>query len=593
MTRFLSRALFAVLVAATFAAFFVAQRVKRAQPVIEKVTFTKYLSPNGDGIRDRGRLAFRLKKTDRVDVAIVNRDGDLSRRLATDRRLCGPCTHRFGWDGRDDIGAKAPDGPYFLRVTLREQGRTISSPRKLHVDTTPPRPVVVSVSPRAFSPDGDGRAETARVRFEGPSGQGTRGRSPRFIVYKTGPQRATKVASFSGTRGSQVGRWNGRVAAGRPARPGNYLVAVQVRDAAGNLGTGPSSLPPTRRRTRGHPGVRVRYISASSPNAGLPAGTRAALRVDTDRPVYRWGLHRAGAAFVGRRRTSRARVLRFRVPRRPGVYVLTLSAGRNRFQLPLAVRSRGSGRVLAVLPTIAWIAGNPFDSNQDGWPDTLGLADSIRIRRPLGRHLPPASFADSVEPLARLLREEGFRYDLTTDLAMARGVGPSLAGHPGVLFLGPEPFVTDELAVRLRQYVADGGRVAWLHPDSFHRGVRLGRGRLSSPSARHSADVFGEATESRRVPLSPLAVLSDRIGFFLGTGGRIGQFSRIETSEQLPDSASLLAGAGLETERPALVVYRLGRGIVARMGAEGFPGQSLGSPSIKPVMLRLWKLLAP
>jgi hypothetical protein len=593
VTRILSRALFCVLVAASFAAFFVAQRVKRAQPVVEKVRFTRYLSPNGDGIRERARLSFRLKKTDRVDVAIVNRGGDLVRGLVTNGAFCGPCTHRFRWNGRDDAGKRVPDGGYLLRVTLREQARTITSPRKVHVDTTPPSPVVTSVAPTAFSPDGDGFRDVARVRFEGPAGEAPGARPPRFIVYRTGGRAAQRVAGFSGRRGSLVGRWDGRTASGKGATAGNYLVAVQVRDAAGNLGSGPRRLPPRRGETKGRPGVRVRYIAAATPQAPLRAGARASLRVFTDRRVYRWGLARAGNDLTARRRVGRGRLLRLRAPRRSGAYVLTLAAGSNRFRMTVAVRPAGRPRVLVVLPTIAWVAANPFDANQDGWGDTLTAAGSVGIGRPLVGHLLPPSYSTEVEPLLRMLDREGLRYDLTTDLALSRDSGPSLAGHSGVLFAGPEPYVTDDLAVRLLQYVRGGGRAALLATDSFHRSVRLDRGRLTRVGARRSTDLFGEATRMRTVPLGSLAVLSDRIGFFAGTGGRIGQFTRVETSEELPEPARLLAGAGLETERPALVVYRLGRGVVARMGADGLALQAAaGVRSVAPLTLRLWKLLA-
>jgi hypothetical protein len=337
----------------------------------------------------------------------------------------------------------------------------------------------------------------------------------------------------------------------------------------------------------------VRYIAAANPQAPLLAGSRASLSVFTDRPDYRWLLRRAGTGFSGSRHAGHGRTLRLRAPRRPGVYVLTLSAGRNRFRMPLAVRSATRPRVLAVLPTVDWLAANPFDANQDGWADTLATAGSVGIGRPAAGALPAPTYTTSVEPLLRILDGRGFRYDVTTDLALSRGSGPALAGHSGVLFLGPEPYVADDLAVRLREYVQDGGRVATVVPDGFHREVRLDRGRLTKVGGRRSADSFGEATRLRTTPLGSLAVFSDRIGFFAGTGGRIGQFTRIETSEQLPGEARLLAGAGLETERPALVVYRLGRGVVARMGADGFVLQAAaGLRSVAPMTVRLWTLLS-
>ena len=60
----LARITFVVLVGATFSAFFVAQRLKSAPPVIELRGLARYFSPNGDGVRDRNDFSVRLKVSD-------------------------------------------------------------------------------------------------------------------------------------------------------------------------------------------------------------------------------------------------------------------------------------------------------------------------------------------------------------------------------------------------------------------------------------------------------------------------------------------------------------------------------------------------
>ena len=77
--------MFAALVVATVGAFFVTTRLKRSTPVIEQLTFRRSFSPNGDGRFDAALFAFRLRRTDEVTVAIVNRDGDEVRTLADGR----------------------------------------------------------------------------------------------------------------------------------------------------------------------------------------------------------------------------------------------------------------------------------------------------------------------------------------------------------------------------------------------------------------------------------------------------------------------------------------------------------------------------
>jgi hypothetical protein len=77
----LARVVFALLVAATFGAFFVAQRLKGAESVAEITRMTRFFSPNGDGRRDVNRITFTVKEADRVTVTIVDRDGERVRRL--------------------------------------------------------------------------------------------------------------------------------------------------------------------------------------------------------------------------------------------------------------------------------------------------------------------------------------------------------------------------------------------------------------------------------------------------------------------------------------------------------------------------------
>ena len=62
---------------ATVGAFFVTQRLKRAAPVIRHVVLPLYISPNGDGRKDRAIIKFKLPKADdRVTVSITDANGD-------------------------------------------------------------------------------------------------------------------------------------------------------------------------------------------------------------------------------------------------------------------------------------------------------------------------------------------------------------------------------------------------------------------------------------------------------------------------------------------------------------------------------------
>jgi len=121
----LAAVVFALLVAATFGAFFVSQRLKNAESVAEYTKLVRVFSPNGDGHRDVERLTFKVTEADRVTATVINRDGERVRRLATDIGVRPERPVTVVWDGRTDGGVRAPDGRYRLQLGLRRSGRTV------------------------------------------------------------------------------------------------------------------------------------------------------------------------------------------------------------------------------------------------------------------------------------------------------------------------------------------------------------------------------------------------------------------------------------------------------------------------------------
>ena len=93
----LTAGVFAVLVIATFGAFFVAQRLKNAPPVLSRLTVFPFFSPNRDGRFDVARVSFKVKKTDDVSVAVLNASGDEVRELMGSRRVASSGTGRWPW----------------------------------------------------------------------------------------------------------------------------------------------------------------------------------------------------------------------------------------------------------------------------------------------------------------------------------------------------------------------------------------------------------------------------------------------------------------------------------------------------------------
>jgi hypothetical protein len=101
---------FATLVAATFAAFFVAQRLKAAPAVVGEFKRTPFFSPNSDGRFDGATVRFELREQDRVTLTVVSAQGDAVRELIGGRAYLPYREIRARWDGRNDDGARVSDG---------------------------------------------------------------------------------------------------------------------------------------------------------------------------------------------------------------------------------------------------------------------------------------------------------------------------------------------------------------------------------------------------------------------------------------------------------------------------------------------------
>jgi hypothetical protein len=278
---------------------------------------------------------------------------------------------------------------------------------------------------------------------------------------------------------------------------------------------------------------------------------------------------------------------------RTGVDVLTIAAGGRPVRIPMPVRGAVSeGSVLVVVPSLGWQGANPLDDDADGFPDTLYDSRSIRLGRPFANGTPPSGFGSQVGPLLRFLDRDGVRYELTTDLALARDRGPRLAGHPGVALAGDEPWLTPGLAAELRGYVQAGGRVASFGADSLRRRVSVSPLALSGPTPAAHVNALGEATALAAGPSASLAASDDALALFAGTDGVVGQFTSFDQSLQLPARAAALTAAGREPGRASLVAYRLGRGLVIRMGTPQWSRALASDQEVATVTRKVWALLS-
>jgi hypothetical protein len=130
----LAAVVFLALVAATFGAFFAAQRLKGATPVVELRGAKRAFSPNGDGRKDVLTTSFVLAQPATVNVS-VEQAGHVVTDVVDGRFGAGP--QKVTWDGTVGTG-RARDGTYAVVVNVTTEAGTVAHPALFRVDTRPP-----------------------------------------------------------------------------------------------------------------------------------------------------------------------------------------------------------------------------------------------------------------------------------------------------------------------------------------------------------------------------------------------------------------------------------------------------------------------
>ena len=593
----LVRAVFALLLVATVAALFIAQSLKTEIPLVLRFGANpRDISPNSDRVRDVSRVGFDLSEAAEVSFSIIDSEGTEVRRLVNDRQLAGSRKYRFLWNGRDDDGDTVPDGTYRLRVVRRKEGRVVDSIKEVRVDTRPPKVAIASVEPNVIVPGGP---REVRIRYRGPLNK-----APEFRVFRTDDDVRGPARLFRSDE-SRVGVWDGTVRGGALAPEGSYSFNVKVRDLAGNKTEAPAPAP-DEQDAPPRTGVAVRSLTLQGPLGVVPAGSLAVLRVGPRARRFAFTLLRLGSRRAIRRERARGDRLRVRIPRdaRTGVYLVRVRvAGGGRAVWPLAVAglpprgTRRRPRPVVVLPAVTWQGTNEFDSDLDGFADTLDEVNAVSAERPFARGDLPLRFRSEVAPLLRFLDRERLPYDLTTDLSLARREGPAIGNAPGVAIAGTSTWLPRRVRDRLLAEVKERGlAVASFGRESLRRTVALDGDVLRNPSPPRPDDLFGERTSVfDSEPPAPLREEGDRLGLFGGVDSLFGEFSLFERSDRLPPDAELLTSAGREEGEPAFVGYRLGKGTVVRPGTPQWARQLEESDlgvEVPNVTERIWALLS-
>ena len=294
------------LLAATAAAFALTQGLKLQKSPIFGTRVQPVFSPVCNCDKETARIAFKLRKTDRLDIAIVD-GGQVVRTIERGRRYPkGPVA--VEWDGRDDAGRILPEGEYKPRVHVRGAHQTITLPNPIRIDVTAPVIQDVRVAPRVVSPDGDGRNDKVAVRYRlNEPGRGA--------LFVNGKRRA--LTRFP--RKEETIVWNAK-ARGRPARPGVYGLQLVAFDPAGNRSARTPAIP-----------VAVRFVTLGRNRIAAAAGAPFAVRVSSDAERVRWTLG-------GRSGFARPGTLRLVAPLQKGQFTLTVSANGHTARAAVFVR---------------------------------------------------------------------------------------------------------------------------------------------------------------------------------------------------------------------------------------------------------------
>jgi len=145
----LARGVFALLVTACFAAFFVTQRLKHTPTVIQRFELTPRFSPSHKGHIKQEGISFKLARADAVAVMIIDTGGNVVATLVRDRPVARYKQFSLRWNGRRgtahhfrqlttpsgrailvpvNTGRLAPPGEYRVRVSLRRHRGSVLSP---------------------------------------------------------------------------------------------------------------------------------------------------------------------------------------------------------------------------------------------------------------------------------------------------------------------------------------------------------------------------------------------------------------------------------------------------------------------------------
>jgi hypothetical protein len=200
---------------------------------------TKFISPNGDGRREKLKVSSSLNETVawslEVTPALVETSDGLARATADEGTVFSTSglskrSMRAIWNGVTADGTPVDEALYDWQLTVMDKAGNTNAPlqKRVMVDRTAPVVKDLEIGPNPFFPKRDHRA---RVRFAL-----TEPGRVKVRIRRLGKRdRVLNVSVSLSTPGRVRVAWDGKDEMGRPVAPGRYMVIIKAVDRAKNL----------------------------------------------------------------------------------------------------------------------------------------------------------------------------------------------------------------------------------------------------------------------------------------------------------------------------------------------------------------------
>jgi flagellar hook assembly protein FlgD len=119
------------------------------------------VTPNGDGIGESTSVSFALSARASVAVEVIDSASKVVRTLASSLSYTAGKAS-MAWNGRNSSGHRVQDGRYRIRITATSPGQQARKSHGIVVDRTLGH---LEIAPTPFSPNGDGRLDSAAISF--------------------------------------------------------------------------------------------------------------------------------------------------------------------------------------------------------------------------------------------------------------------------------------------------------------------------------------------------------------------------------------------------------------------------------------------